>query len=135
MNLHFSPKELVKTCKQKFGLIPLEKAKVTRGMIAPLRECMTLANISEEFTKNLYYPVMIEFLELLSQKLYADFQEKRITAEAFFKGGEILKEIAEHPFKLIEQGRKAQATLQEWDEQGQTQEVADADAALAQGGQ
>lgn len=135
MNLHFSPMEFVKTCKRKLGLLVEDDRPPIRGLVAASRERLRLADIAEQFVQNLYYPILIEKLEYMANELYAEFEAGKIEKETFFRVNATIKDISEHPYKLMQQGREAQATMQEWDEQGLTAEVADADAALARGGQ
>jgi hypothetical protein len=103
------------------------------GILSDLRLAVDLAQEAESFIHTKYHGVLIEFLELRATKLYDAFEKDEIDKAAYFKSAELLKDIAEHPFRLIRGGQVASAKISEWDQQGLTSAVADADASFSQG--
>lgn len=136
MNLHFSPKKWVDGWKERLGRAETGKViTLEKGVIRVQRECMRYGEIAETYLKTEYHQqLFLDFLEDISEGFYNKFKAGEIDQQTFFTIGEVLKNISEHPYRLIDQGQKAATQLREWDEQGLTEQVAAADATFAQGG-
>jgi len=135
MNVRFSPKAAIEKFRQAIGLG--DQSKVIRpeqGVLHAKHEEIRYGQIAEDAIGTNYFRELFgDFLEIKSERALQDFRAGEIDQKAFFYIGDLLKDIAEHPYKLIQNGRRATAQISEWEKQGLTEMVAAADAELAEG--
>lgn len=105
----------------------------TEGVLSEYRLAVELQEAAEAFVKTRYHRALLDFLELRAGKLFDDFRAGKYEKDAYFALADLLKDVSEHPIKLIRSGQAAAKQLGDWDQHGLTREVAAADASRARG--
>jgi len=138
MNLRYSPLSAFKKwMDSRAGKPPrvVDALSPSEGVIAEYRLAVELQDAAEAFVKTRYHRAFLEFLEIRAGKLYDDFRAGKYEKDAYFALADLLKDISEHPIRLIRSGQAAAKQLGDWDQRGLTHEVAAADASRARGDQ